>query len=74
MSAQQLFACYGKPAPGAITFAADEPGHWFVRYGSESTGSYFELVDGVMTLAVLGLPMLPAHVLDSPPVGEWPVE
>ena len=45
-----------------------------MRYSSEATGSYFELLDGVVTLAMLGTPMLPTHVLNSPPVGEWPVD
>lgn len=40
------------PAPGAITFAADEPSYWFVRYRSEVTDSYPELADDVVTLAV----------------------
>lgn len=61
------------PPPGAISHAADEPGRWVVQYGREGTGSYFELVDGVVTLAVLRQPKLPAHMRDSPPMGEWSV-
>ena len=40
------------------------------QYGSATTGNYFELLDGVVTMARLGRAELPAHVRNSPPMGE----
>ena len=70
MTLTQLFASYGTPPDGAISYAADDPTHWFVQYGSEATGSYFELRDGVVTVARLGEPTLPAYVLSSSPTAD----
>ena len=55
---------YGPPPMGAITLLGKGPTHLAVQYGSKATGSYFEVVADVVTVARLGLPIMPAHLLE----------
>lgn len=65
MTLKQLFASYGEPPADGITYDPEDPDLWFIQYGSEPTGSYFEQRDGVVTLARLGVPELPSYVRDN---------
>jgi hypothetical protein len=69
MRLERVAVCYDIPPAGVITRLSTQPNHLLIQYGSEAIGSHFELLDGVVTLTVLSAPTLPAHVLDSPPVG-----
>jgi hypothetical protein len=61
---EHLVFSYGPPLAGDITLLVKEPTHLAVQYGSESTGSYFEVVSDVVTVARLGRPTLPPFVLE----------
>jgi hypothetical protein len=65
MTLKHLFASYGEPPAGGITYDSEDPDLWFIQYGSEATGSYFEQRDGIITLARLGMPELPNYVRDN---------
>lgn len=65
MRLEHVAACYGIPPAGAITRLSTQPDHLLIQYGSTATGSYFELVDGVVTVARLGRPTLPPFVLEG---------
>ena len=65
MTLKQLFASYGQPPAGGITYDPKDPDLWCIQYGSETTGSYFEQRDGIVTLARLGTPELPSYVRDN---------
>lgn len=69
MTLKQLFASYGKPPAGGITYAPEDSDLWCIQYGSEATSSYFEQRDGVITLARLGTPDLPSYVRDNMRLG-----
>lgn len=64
MSWEHLVFSYGPPLMEAITLLGKEPTHLAVQYGSKATGSYFEVVADVVTIARLGLPTVPAHLLE----------
>lgn len=65
MRLEHVGACYGTPPAGAITRLSAQPDHLRIQYGSVATGSYFEIVDGVVTVARLGRPTLPPFVLGA---------
>jgi hypothetical protein len=65
MTLKHLFASYGEPPVGGITYDSEDPDLWFIQYGSAATGSYFEQRDGIITLARLGMPELPNYVRDN---------
>ncbi|MGI4865995.1 MAG: hypothetical protein ACRYFZ_18880 [Janthinobacterium lividum] len=60
---EHVVVCYGPPPAGAMQQLAGHPNRWRVQYGSQAAGSYFELVDEVVTVARLGVPTLPAHMV-----------
>lgn len=64
MSWEHLVFSYGPPPTGAITLLGKEPTHLAVQYGSKVTGSYFEVIADVVTVARLGVPTMPAHLLE----------
>lgn len=60
---EHVVLCYGQPPAGAVQRVAGYSNRWRVQYGPKATGSYFELVDDVVTVARLGLPPLAAHLI-----------
>lgn len=66
MRLEHVGACYGIPPAGATTRLSTQPDHLLIQYGSAATGSCFELVDGVVTVARLGRPTLPPFILGEP--------
>ena len=70
MRLEHVTACYGIPPAGAVTRLSTQPDHLRIQYGSAATSSYFELVDGVVTVASLGRPTLPPFVLGASYVSE----
>ena len=64
MTLRHVLASYGVPAQGML-LDAEDTGLMYLNYGSEATGSRFELREGIVTRAVLGRPELPAYVLDN---------
>jgi hypothetical protein len=65
MNWEHLVFSYGPPPTGAITLLGKELTHLAVQYGSKATGSCFEVVADVVTVAGLGRPTLPPFVLEG---------
>lgn len=54
MLLEHILVSYGLPAPGKSGWHATEPGTGWLRYGSPTGGSYFQVQAGRVTYARLG--------------------